>query len=397
MRRIYLDHNATVPVQPDVVVAVAQALSLANPSSVHTEGRAARAAVEQARARVAALVRASSRHVVFTSGGTEANVTVLVPGLRERDESAGPSSCKAMLLLMSETEHPCVREGHRFGPDNVEHIPVGRDGLVDLGWLEARLTRFEAEFPGQRAMISVHLANNETGVIQPVRAISELARRFDALVHCDGVQAAGRIDIDITRLDVDILTLSAHKLGGPKGVGAIVFRNGRLYLAEKLLRGGGQEVGWRAGTENVAGIIGFGVAAEIAAGALATERSRLSQLRDELERRVVACAPETIIFGKSVPRLPNTSAFATPGVSAETALIQLDLAGISISSGSACSSGKVKQSHVLRAMGVASELSKGALRVSLGWTTTAEDIDWFIDAYTQMIVALLERHKQAAA
>uniref|UniRef100_UPI002FC9A6EA cysteine desulfurase family protein n=1 Tax=Bosea sp. (in: a-proteobacteria) TaxID=1871050 RepID=UPI002FC9A6EA len=213
----------------------------------------------------------------------------------------------------------------------------------------------------------------------------------------DAVQAAGKIAIDINALGVDVLTLSAHKLGGPQGVGAIVFRTGALELADKPMRGGGQERGWRAGTENVPGIVGFGVAAAEASAALVGEAVRLAGLRDALEAGLAELAPATVVFGGKVARLPGTSAFGTPGIKAETALIVLDLAGVALSSGSACSSGKVKRSHVLAAMGVDPAMSAGALRASLGWTTSGADIERFLAAYAKAVAAIPTRQEQAAA
>lgn len=396
--RAYLDHNATTPVRPEVADAIARALMLpGNPSSVHGEGRAARAAVERARAQVAALVGAKAENVVFTSGGTEANATVLSPGLMDCDGRRDCVRVPASLLLHGASEHSCVRDGHRFPAAAVEAIPVDANGSADLGWLEARLARFAAERPGERALISLHLANNETGVIQPLGAVAALAKCFGALVHSDAVQAAGKIAIDIEALGVDVLTLSAHKFGGPKGVGVIVLRNGALDLADKPMRGGGQERGWRAGTENVPGIVGMGLAAQSAGQRLASEGVRLAVLRDRLEAGLRALAPDTVIFGAAAPRLPNTSAFATRGVRSETALIMLDLAGVALSSGSACSSGKVRRSHVLDAMGVDPAMSAGALRASLGWTTCEADIDNFLAAYAKALAATIGRDIQAAA
>jgi cysteine desulfurase len=396
--RAYLDHNATTPVRPEVVEAVARALAMpGNPSSVHAEGRAARAAVERAREQVAALVGAKASNVVFTSGGTEANATVLSPGLMDCDGGRDCVRVPASLLLHGATEHPCVRDGHRFPAAAVETIPVDADGLVDLAWLAARLERFASEHPGARALVSVHLANNETGVIQPIAEVAEIARRFGALVHSDAVQAAGKIAIDVEALGADVITLSAHKLGGPKGIGAIVFRTGALELADKPLRGGGQERGWRAGTENLPGIVGFGAAAAIAAEALSTEATRLGAQRDRLEDGLLALSPDTVIFGRIARRLPNTSNFATPGLAAETTLIKLDLAGVALSSGSACSSGKVKRSHVLTAMGVDPAMSAGALRASLGWTTSEAEIDHLLAAYAKALAAQSDRSARAAA
>lgn len=396
--RSYLDHNATTPVRPAVAEAMLRALQMpGNPSSVHNEGRAARGAVEQAREQVAAFCGAKASNVVFTSGGTEANATILSPGLSDCSGARDCVRAPVTLLLYGASEHPCVRDGHRFPAGHAESIPVDGDGIVDLDWLAERLARFAAEKPAERALVSVHLANNETGVLQPIAEIVAIARRHGALVHSDAVQVAGKIAFDINALGVDALTLSAHKIGGPKGVGAIVFRTGALELADKPMRGGGQERGWRAGTENLPGIVGFGVAAEEAGKALATEATRLAGLRDQLEARLMALAPDTAIFGSKAPRLPNTSAFATPGIKAETALIMLDLAGVALSSGSACSSGKVRRSHVLTAMGVDPVMSEGALRASLGWTTCEADIDQFIAAYAKALAASPNRKVQAAA
>jgi cysteine desulfurase len=390
LQRAYLDHNATTPVRPLVAEAMARALlTNGNPSSIHAEGRAAKAVVEISREQVARLVGAQGRDVIFTSGGSEANAMVLTPSLRGLDARLKLVS----LLLFTATEHSCVREGHRFGPA-AEAIPVDSSGVIDLVWLEARLAAFAEARTQERALVSVHLANNETGVIQPVAQVALLARRFGALVHCDAVQAAGKIEIDVTTLGVDALTLSAHKFGGPKGIGALVLPGSGIETHDKLIRGGGQERGWRAGTENVAGIAGFGVAAELAADALTGEAVRLLFLRDALEALLADASP-VIIFGKEAERLPNTSYVAAPGLKAEGALILMDLAGVSVSSGSACSSGKVKRSHVLDAMGVAPDLAQGALRFSLGWTTTQDDIERAAEAFAKAY-AVAQRRKAAA-
>lgn len=396
--RAYLDHNATTPVRPEVVEAVAHALSLpGNPSSVHGEGRAARAAMEQAREQVAALVGARASNVVFTSGGTEANVAVLSPGLMDCDGGRDCVRTPATLLFHSATEHACVREGHRFPAGAVETIPVDGNGLVDLAWLDERLARFLADNPGARALVSIQLANNETGVIQPIADAAAIAHRHGGLLHSDAVQAAGKISVDIAALGADVLTLSAHKIGGPKGVGALIFRTGALELADKPMRGGGQERGWRAGTENLPGIIGFGAAADVARKALIAEGARIAALRDRLEAGLSALSAETMVFGGEAPRLPNTSAFATPGLKAETLLIKLDLMGVALSSGSACSSGKVKRSHVLDAMKIDPAMSAGALRASLGWTTCEADIELFLAAYGKLVAAHTDRNAKAAA
>lgn len=396
--RAYLDHNATTPVRPEVVASIADALTLpGNPSSVHAEGRAARAAVETAREHVAALLGGKPANIVFTGSGSEANATLLSPGLMDCDGGRDCVRMPASLLLHSATEHPCVRDGNRFPAGAAETIPVDGDGVIDLAWLKERLGRFASEAPGLRAVVSVHLANNETGVIQPVAKVSAIAKRYGGIMHCDAVQAAGKIAIDIQALGVDALTVSAHKFGGPKGVGAILLRTGALELSDKLIRGGGQERGWRAGTENLPGIVGMGAAARIARESLDGESPRLGAMRDRLEAGLLALAPDTTIFGQGAERLPNTTAFATPGMKAETALIQLDLAGIALSSGSACSSGKVRRSHVLDAMGVDPAMSAGALRASLGWTTCEAEIDQFLAAYGKLLAASSHRSARAAA
>jgi cysteine desulfurase len=386
--RSYLDWNATAPARPEVVEAVMRAMTLCgNPSSVHAEGRAARAAMERAREQVAKLVNAPARMAVFTSGGSEANAFALTPSLTLNDKR--PTT----RLLLSATEHPCVRDGHRFAKADARDIPVTVDGLINLDALRGAL----AEPCAGRALVSVHFVNNETGVIQPIAEIGLICREMDALLHVDAVQAAGKIAIDMSTLGVDVLTISAHKFGGPKGVGAVVFGSDRIEVRERLIRGGGQEKGARAGTENVAGIVGFGVAAEAALAELEAEAIRLAALRDDLEAQLIAISPETVIFGHGAPRLPNTSCFSTPQVRAENALISMDLAGVSVSSGSACSSGKVKPSHVLAAMGVLPEVALGALRVSLGRTTTEADTTRFLTAYTRVLAGVNARKAQAAA
>ena len=375
--RIYLDHNATTPLRPEVRDAMVEALALdGNPSSVHAEGRAARAAIEGAREKVASLVGAKPDTVIFTSGGTEANSLAL----------ASLASAPGARLYLTSIEHPSVLAGGRFPPTAISQIPVTAEGVVDLEVLATELAK--PHFQGTRALVSVMAANNETGALQPVAEVAAIVHEAGGLVHSDAVQAAGKVPLDFAALGADLLTLSAHKLGGPKGVGALVLRQG--IEIEPLLKGGGQERRRRAGTENVAGIVGFGVAAELAAADLG-KASAIAKLRDELEARVLAIAPEAVVFSASVPRLPNTSAIAVPGTKAETLVIGLDLAGIAVSSGSACSSGKVEASHVLRAMGVAPELAQGAIRVSLGPDSKGADIERFIAAWSELIARLKGR------
>lgn len=386
--RAYLDYNATASMRPAAAEAVARVMALpGNASSVHAEGRAARAAIETAREQLAAVTGAKAKNVVFTSGGTEANNAVLSPSLRWVGEAGG-----AALLLVGAAEHASVLDGHRFAPEAVRRIPVDADGVIDLARLEAELARSE----GGRVLVSVQVANNETGVLQPVAEAARLVHAHDSLLHADAVQAAGKIPLDIAALGADVLTLSAHKLGGPKGVGAIVLASDRIELGDRLVRGGGQERGYRAGTENVAGIVGFGVAAEIAAQELAAEAARWRALRDACEADVRRVVPEVVVFGAAAERLPNTLAFAAPNVRAETALIFLDLEGVAVSSGSACSSGKVRRSHVLEAMGVPPALAEGALRVSFGWGSTQNDVDRFAAAYEKLAATLYRRRANAA-
>lgn len=356
----YLDWNATAPLRPEAAAAMAAALSrCGNPSSVHRWGRAARQTVEHARRAVAALLGAPPEGVVFVSGGTEANHLALLGTGRER-------------ILISAVEHDSVR---RAAPD-AEQIPVDRDGIIVLDALDDLL----ADDP-RPALVSVMLANNETGVVQPVHAIAALAHARNALFHCDAVQAAGKIALDFDAIGADLVTLSAHKLGGPPGVGALITRNG-LELAP-LLRGGGQEGGRRAGTENLAGIAGFAAAAEAAAAEIAVY-DRVRELRDALEATLTEIAREAVVLGGIAPRLPNTTAIAMPGVAAETQVIALDLDGVMVSAGAACSSGKVGPSHVLEAMGVGPELASSTIRVSLGWSSSEADTDHFLRAWTAL-------------
>ena len=384
----YLDHNATSPLRPAAKAAMERALDrCGNPSSVHLEGRVARALVEDSREQVAALVGAQARNVIFTSGGTEANALALTPSLvvgeaRGRDRA-----------LISAIEHPSVRSGGRFPQQLREDVPVTREGVVDLAWLTERLDVLRRSAP----LVSVMLANNETGVIQPVDQVAELTHAAGGLLHIDAVQAAGRIPCDIKSLGADLLTLSAHKLGGPKGVGALILADQDLHIGDPLIRGGGQEGSSRAGTENVSGIAGFGAAAQAVVAGLMDEAADMARARDRLEAGLRAAAPSAVIFGATVPRVPNTTLVAMPGIKAETALIALDLEGVSVSSGSACSSGKVAPSHVLAAMGVAPELALGAVRISLGPTTTGEEIEIFLNAWMKRVMGLSRRGRGLAA
>jgi cysteine desulfurase len=356
-RLAYLDWNATAPVRPEVRAAMAETLAgTGNPSSVHRFGREAKRLLEQARTRVARLVNASSSDIVFTSGGTEANHLALrgIPGRK---------------IIVSAIEHDSVRW---IAPDAVI-VSARPDGVIALDALERAL---EAE--PCPALVSLMLANNETGVVQPVAEAGRIAHAHGALFHCDAVQAAGKIAVDAALLGADLLSLSGHKIGGPMGVGALIVAPD-LPL-HPLQTGGGQERGRRAGTENLPGIVGFGVAANIAAEALADLRSIVA-LRDLAETRLLAISPDAHIHGVEAPRLPNTICITMPGVPAATQVMALDLSGVMVSAGAACSSGKVRRSHVLEAMGVPREEADGAIRISLGWSTTEEDIDQLVTAW----------------
>ncbi|MSP82322.1 MAG: cysteine desulfurase [Alphaproteobacteria bacterium] len=356
-----LDHNAGAPLKPAVAAAMAIG---GNASSVHGIGRAARAAIEDARERVAALVGARAGDVVFTSGGTEANNLALRgTGMRRR--------------LASAIEHPSVL---RAVPD-LEILPCDEDGIVRLEAVDGP------------ALVSVMAANNEVGTVQPIRDIAATVRAHGGLYHCDAVQMAGRLPIDMGELGIDLLTLSAHKLGGPQGVGALVAGPRVGDLAPEM-RGGGQERGRRAGTEPVALIAGFGIAATLARHEI-DDRARIAALRDRLEAAITDMAPAARVLGRDAPRLPNTTCVTMPGVAAETQVIAFDLAGFAISSGAACSSGKVGPSHVLAAMGVDPCEAATAVRISLGWDTTEDDIGAFTAAWASLYARL--GHARAAA
>jgi cysteine desulfurase len=356
----YLDWNATTPLRPEAAAAMSAALArCGNPSSVHRWGRAARQAVEHARSAVGALIGAPPEGVIFVSGGTEANHLALLG-----------FGCRR--VLVSAVEHDSVL---RAVPE-AQRIPVDRDGVVELDALDRLLAA-----DSRPALVSVMFANNETGVVQPAAEIAVIARARGALFHCDAVQAAGKIALDAGTIGADLITLSAHKLGGPLGVGALVV-TGELELTP-LLRGGGQERGRRAGTENLAGIAGFAAAAVAAAEEIAVN-DRVRVLRDALEVEVAAVAPEAVVLGAAVPRLPNTAAIAMPGVAAETQVIALDLDGVMVSAGAACSSGKVGPSHVLGAMGLGPDLVGSVIRVSLGWASSEADVSHFLRAWTAL-------------
>jgi len=385
--RVYLDWNASAPLRPEAREALAAALALTgNPSSVHGEGRAARRLVEQAREQVAALVAADPRNVIFTSGGTEANALALTPLIE-----MGTDKTPRDRLLISAIEHPSVRAGGRFAARDIADIPVQANGVIDLAALERMLAS------GGRALVSVMAANNETGVIQPVAAVAQLTHRYGGVLHVDAVQAAGRMPLDINLLGADLLTLSAHKLGGTKGAGALIKRDEALHFPDPLIKGGGQERGARAGTENVFAIAAFGAAAAAVQTELAAEIRHMAALRETLEAGLRLLTPEAVVFGREAERLPNTTLVAVPGAKAETLVIGFDLEGVAVSSGSACSSGKVAPSHVLAAMGVPGELARGAIRVSTGPATTNAEIDRFLEVWQKRAKSLSNGMKRGLA
>lgn len=388
--RVFLDHNATSPLRPQARTAMLDALDQGgNASSIHADGRAARLRVEQARREIAALTGADPRGIVFTSGASEANALALHPALEVRGRRV---TCD--VLLAGAGEHPSVLHGHRFAPEQVEAIPLHTDGRIDLEALDTALAGHAAA--GRQALVSVMLANNETGILQPVAEAAALAHARGAVLHCDAVQGAGRIALDIAALGADFLTLSSHKLGGPQGAGALVAGHGDNIVRQPLIAGGGQERGRRAGTENVAALAGFGAAARAAWADLAGEAARVSTLRDRLEAGIAALVPDAVVLGANVARLPNTACVIFPGIKAETLVIALDLAHLSVSAGSACSSGKVGASHVLKAMGLAEDEARGAIRLSLGWSSTDEDIDAALAAIGRTVPRVRNRPERAA-
>lgn len=377
MTGVYLDYNATAPVRPEAAEAVACALAIGgNPSSVHAAGRTARAAVEKARRQVAELVGVVPGSVTFTSGGTEANALAVQSAV-----AAG-----ARRLIVGATDHPSLVEGASATGVWVELWPVGRDGWADLGWLKSRLADWKAE--DGRPFVALSLANNETGVIQPVAPVAEIVRAANGWLHVDAVQAAGKITIDFTALGADTMALSAHKLGGPQGVGALIA--GTRATVARRQHGGGQESGRRAGTENVPGIAGFGAAAA------AVDLSKIAvqaAWRDALAERVKAAG--ATVLGEGAERLPQTLCFAAPGFGSELQVMRMDLAGVMVSAGSACSSGKMKASRVVEAMAFG-ELAPFVLRVSGGWATTEADWRRCGDAWLEAYEKVAARRREVA-
>lgn len=377
--RTYLDYNATAPLRPEARAAMLDALdTCANPSSVHAEGRRARAVIEDARDKVAALVGAKPANVIFTSGATEASNAVLHRSWRT--------------IRYARIEHPCVVAPVQASTGGIAEIAVDCDGVIDVAALRSALAAAGDGAATRDGLLAAQLANNETGVIQPLAEIAGLAREYGLSVLTDAVQAAGRVAVEFEGLGVDYMLVSSHKIGGPRGAGALIVRDAASL--PPFIIGGGQEKRRRAGTENVEAIAGFGAAAAAARRDLA-DFHRIAELRDWIERKAKEIRPDAVIVAADADRIANTSCIAVPGVAAEMLVIALDLAGLAVSAGSACASGKVGQSPVLAAMGVAPDIARAAIRVSLGHASTTADADRFIHAWSEAMRKVAPRHEAA--
>ena len=397
MERIYLDYNASAPLLEPVKAAMIEAFDVfGNGSSVHSQGRKVHGRIETAREQVAKMVGARGQDVIFTSGGTEANNLALTPSLFPKDLQSQAR------LYVSAIEHPSILNGMRFEKDQITVIPVTREGVVDVEWLRNKLLNSEdapeelnKNEPHKKhikpILVSVMAANNETGIIQPIAEIADIVHEAGGLLHSDCVQVLGKMPLILPMTNADLISVSAHKIGGPQGVGALILRDASVVLREPHVAGGGQELKRRGGTENMAGIVGFGVACEVVNETQAAEQGRIKDLRDQLEVGLLDISPDAVVFGKDVQRLGNVCCFAVPGFSAETQVIQLDLMNISLSSGSACSSGKVDHSHVLKAMAVKETISHAALRVSLGPQSSLDDVNGFLKAWESIYTRAKKR------
>jgi cysteine desulfurase len=375
---LYLDYNASCPLHPAVAEEVCRATreEFGNPSSVHAYGQRAKAALDEARASVAALLGAAPSEIVFTGGGTESD-NFAIRGVAEALAPAGRRHLVASLIeheAVLNTVRALGRRGWSVGL-----VAPTPDGIIEPD-------RLRAAIRDDTALVSVMHANNETGAVQPIAELAALAHEHGAVFHTDAVQSAGKIPVNAGALGVDLLSISAHKFGGPKGIGALWIRPGTRLTP--LLTGGRQERNRRAGTENVPGIVGLGVAARIALDKLESEGRRLSNLRDRMERSITAAVPGSIVNGAGAPRVPNTSNIAFDGVEAESLLIALDLEGIAVSTGSACSSGTLDPSHVLTAMGLAPARVQGSIRVSLGAGTTDAEISRLLEVLPGVVARL---------
>ena len=376
-RSIYLDHAATTPVRPEVLEAMLPYLGVeafGNPSSAHRVVRAARAGVEEAKRRVAEALHVEPNQVIFTSGGTEAdNLAIIGSALAAKDRGGH------FRVAVSATEHKAILAAahavKHFGGDEII-LPVDSDGLVDESAVENALRRGVA-------IVSVMWVNNEVGTVQPIAKLAARCREAGVAFHSDAVQAFGKIPVDLAEVPVTFLTISGHKIGAPKGIGALIVRD--RHALEAIIHGGGQQFGIRPGTENVPGIVALGRAAELAAKEQATTAARVAKLRDDLEARFLAVVEGAVVNGKNAPRAPQTVSFSIPGADGEALLMHLDLAGIACSGGSACSTGSVEPSHVLTAMGIARDMGSAALRFSLGRESTSEDVDALIEAMPKVV------------
>ena len=388
MNRVYLDFNATTPVEPEVLEAMLPYFSaeFGNAASIHTPGQRARAAVETAREQVAALIGSRPQEIVFTSGGTESDNHAIFGVVRQAflPVSSSRNANSHPHVITTAIEHEAVlntcqaleKEGV-----SVTYLPTDRDGLIDLDQLRRALRP-------ETVLITVMHANNELGTIQPLEEIGRIAKEADVYFHTDAVQSAGKIPIDVRILQLDLLSLSAHKLYGPKGIGALFIRGGTRL--RQLLYGGHHQRGFRPGTENVAGIVGLGKAAEIARKSLAEDAQRVSALRDKLQQGLLHTVPQSRVNGGAAPRTPNTTNIVFPGIEGEALLIALDLKGLAVSTGAACSSGAVEPSHVLTAIGLPPEEARASLRFSLGRHTTAADIDFALNVVPAAVAQLRE-------
>jgi cysteine desulfurase len=382
IRRVYLDYNASAPLLPAARLAMLEALEpTGNASSVHAEGRAGRRRIEEARTALAEAIGARPGGIVFTAGASEAANLALSPQMR-----LGRQEMRFGHLYVSAIEHPCVLAGGRFAEYAVSRYAVHADGVADLGDLAESLSRHDPA--GGPPLVALMAVNNETGVIQPVAQAGEMVHARGGMLLVDAVQAFGRMPLDLAKTGADLLLLSAHKIGGPQGAGALVLANGDLRPLP-LIKGGGQELNRRAGTENIAAISGFGAAARQMPAQVA-KIAEMAALRDWMQTEFVTISNRCgiappVFFGAESGRVANTCCFGVPGIAAETALIGLDLEGIAVSSGSACSSGKVRKSHVLAAMGVDDALAKTALRISFGPDTTREEIGRLLSAWTDIV------------
>jgi cysteine desulfurase len=388
MNRVYLDFNATTPVEPAVLDAMLPYFSaeFANAASIHTPGQRARAAVETAREQVAALIGARPQEIVFTSGGTESDNHAIF-GIVSSSLTSFTSSTSLTSpphIITTAIEHEAVfnacqaleKEGVR-----VTYLPTDRQGLIDLEELRRAIRP-------QTVLITIMHANNELGTVQPLEEIGRIAKEADVYFHTDAVQSAGKIPIDVNKLQVDLLSISGHKLYAPKGIGALYVRGGTRL--RQLLYGGHHQRGFRPGTENVAGIVGLGKAAEIARKSFAEDARRISALRDKLQQGLVQSVPQSRVNGAAAPRTPNTTNIVFPGVEGEALLIALDLKGLACSTGAACSSGAVEPSHVLTAIGLPADEARASLRFSLGRHTSPADIDFALNVVPSAVAQLRE-------